>query len=584
MYKLSPEVTLPKNAATSTNFIAGTRGSGKTYGAGVLVEEFLAHGVQTVVIDPVGPWYGLRIAADGKGKGFDIPVFGGEHGDVPLEPTAGALIAQIIVERRVSCVLDISDFTDGEQHRFVTSLCQTIFQLKKRNKSPLHMVFDEGHEFFPQIFGAAEMPMVGATKRLVKVGRNYGIGVTIISPRAAEVNKGAINLSDRIFTGRLKAPEDIKRIDGWTNHNGANDELISELPNLPKGTLIAWDESGATRTIFRAKRTLDTSATPDGSNEKKRRAPAPLDMDWLRTAMAATLEEAKANDPKALRARVAELERELAKKPVPVAAPAHPPKPVPAWKDSQIAWLEKLVDKLSRVEEKFVKSIADNTNTLAQRQQVVVSEIGNITAALRSVRTPYPQPRVPVPTPSAPPPPRSAPARPSSAAREGSTDYDGDLPKYALELLQVVAQRGSASDSQISTLSGYRRTSSAFPKMLARLMRDGFIEGDSKERVITAAGREVAGDVEPPPTGAALLDHWVSRLAAQEGTFLQAIHAAGTISREELCTAAAQYSNGAVERYSTTSSSFAKTISALCKLGLILKTPDGNLRISDSFT
>ena len=99
VFHLGPGVDLPANAATSTFAFLGTRGSGKTFLAGVLAEEFLGAGVQVVIVDLVGTWYALRLDKTGKKRGIDIPVFGGIHGDVPLEPIAGELVAQLIVER-----------------------------------------------------------------------------------------------------------------------------------------------------------------------------------------------------------------------------------------------------------------------------------------------------------------------------------------------------------------------------------------------------------------------------------------------------------------------------------------------------
>jgi DNA helicase HerA-like ATPase len=36
-------------------------GAGKSYAAGKLVEELLRFGAPTIVLDPVGTWYGLRL-------------------------------------------------------------------------------------------------------------------------------------------------------------------------------------------------------------------------------------------------------------------------------------------------------------------------------------------------------------------------------------------------------------------------------------------------------------------------------------------------------------------------------------------
>ncbi len=85
---LAKDLSLPVDVATEALAWIGARGSGKTHGAGKLVELLVEAGVPVVVLDPVGVWYGLRLGKDGKGRGLSIPVFGGLHGDVPLEPTA----------------------------------------------------------------------------------------------------------------------------------------------------------------------------------------------------------------------------------------------------------------------------------------------------------------------------------------------------------------------------------------------------------------------------------------------------------------------------------------------------------------
>ncbi len=89
----------------------GRRGSGKTFGAGRLVEQLVGHGDQVVILDPVGVWWGLRLAADGKRPGLKIPVFGGSHGDIPLQATGGKIVAELVAESGTSLVLDVSEFT-----------------------------------------------------------------------------------------------------------------------------------------------------------------------------------------------------------------------------------------------------------------------------------------------------------------------------------------------------------------------------------------------------------------------------------------------------------------------------------------
>jgi DNA helicase HerA-like ATPase len=75
---------LPLDAVTETFAILAKRGSGKTYTASVMVEEFLGAGLPVCVVDPLGVWWGLRSSADGKSAGQPVVIFGGDHADVPL--------------------------------------------------------------------------------------------------------------------------------------------------------------------------------------------------------------------------------------------------------------------------------------------------------------------------------------------------------------------------------------------------------------------------------------------------------------------------------------------------------------------
>src|SRR5438105_7183622 len=109
MLPVSPELSLPLEVVTETLGILARKRVGKSNAAVVLAEEMFDAGLPWVAIDPKGDWWGVRASGDGKGPGLPVVVFGGEHGDVPLDPGAGALIADLVVEQRLTCVLDISE-------------------------------------------------------------------------------------------------------------------------------------------------------------------------------------------------------------------------------------------------------------------------------------------------------------------------------------------------------------------------------------------------------------------------------------------------------------------------------------------
>ena len=111
--KISKELSLPVDAITQTFSILAQRRVGKTYTASVMAEEFVANSLPFVVLDPTGAWWGLRSSADGKSEGLPVVIIGGDHGDVPLEPTAGKVIADMIVDHPGHYVIDLSALDSG---------------------------------------------------------------------------------------------------------------------------------------------------------------------------------------------------------------------------------------------------------------------------------------------------------------------------------------------------------------------------------------------------------------------------------------------------------------------------------------
>jgi uncharacterized protein len=80
--EISSELSLPIDAVTQKIAVLGMTGSGKSYCMTKLAEEMLDARAQVVILDPKGEAWGLRLLADGKSKGYPIPVFGGEHGEL----------------------------------------------------------------------------------------------------------------------------------------------------------------------------------------------------------------------------------------------------------------------------------------------------------------------------------------------------------------------------------------------------------------------------------------------------------------------------------------------------------------------
>jgi len=309
---LADGLALPLAVVTEKLAFLGRTGSGKTYGAMKLAELMLDAGAQVGVIDPVGVWRGLRVPATKGGRSYDVVVFGGLAGaDLPLEPTAGELVADLVSDRRLSFVLDISQLIPAEQQRCIHDFAARFFQRRKAAPAAVHLFLEECQEYLPENPSGLEARTLGVMQRLWKLGRNFGIGGSLISQRPQEIAKKALNMSGTLFAFHMTGPQERKTIRAWVADHGVATNIEAVLQKLKVGQPHVESPTflGVSKTVqIRPRVTADLSSTPTVVGAAAPARPlTPIDVAQLREAMAATIEKAKADDPKALRARIVEL-------------------------------------------------------------------------------------------------------------------------------------------------------------------------------------------------------------------------------------------------------------------------------------
>jgi uncharacterized protein len=165
-----------------------------------------------------------------------VPVFGGRHGDIPLEASAGHLMASLIVERGLTCVLDVSLFSKNDQIRFVTDFAEALFRMIGDDPRPLHVFLEEAEEFLPQRVDAKSARMVGAYSKISKQGRTLGLGVTLITQRSASLNKDALSQTDTLILFRTVSPHDRKAVVAWAEYHDEAKEVAQTLAELEPGS------------------------------------------------------------------------------------------------------------------------------------------------------------------------------------------------------------------------------------------------------------------------------------------------------------------------------------------------------------
>ena len=557
---LTPDVVIPPDAVTQKFAFLGISGSGKTYGAGRFVEGLLDASAQVVVVDNVGNWWGLRVPNTGN-RGYAIPILGGPRGDVAIEPTHGKLVAETVVESRSSMIVTISEFTQGEVRRFVVDFATELLRLQMKHPSPVMVVWEEVQDIVPQRVFGEDAKMVGAVERLVKRGRNYGIGSTLISQRSAAVNKDVLNQIETLFCFRMNATGDRKAIADWIAAQGDNDaqwkHINAELPGVATGECFLWSPHWLKilrRVRIAEKRTFDASATPKFSKSTKSAVPmTAVDLTKFKASMSDAIEKAKASDPDLLRQRVAELEKQLKQTPT---------EPVPMLDAADWKRLDKIADRLHE----DVAALDKQRDRLAQAQQAVVTELGNLRTLIARAQAKG--------KPASPP---RAPTRARSTAKPASDADAADLTGPEQRVLESLAWFASIGihdpvAEAVAFLADYSPTSSSFSNTRGSLRGKGLIELPEAGKIaLTTAGQAIAPVIQAPLNSAELHQHVLARLPGPERKLLVPILAAypDRVNAADVADVAG---------YSLTSSSFSNARGRLRTLGLIEIPAPGVLR------
>lgn len=514
---LAENLSLPLDACTQTFAWIGRKGSGKTYGAGKLVEELLTASVQTVILDTVGNWYGLRIAADGKGKGFDVPVFGGLRQDLPLLSTAGEVVADVVMDSRRSVILDVSQFNFSERKRFAADFGTRLWQRKKgeAEPSPLHLVIEECQLIVPQFVQKDDTRMVHVYEEIIRLGRNYGIGASMLTQRPQSVNKEVLTQAECIMAFQINGVPERKALKEWLTYEGGDVNLVNELPSLPVGTCYLWSPQWLRKfqqVTIGKKSTLDASATPKAGKQMIRRDPAPLDVKDIAARMTSTIEKATADNPKQLREKIAELESKIRvgqklaeSKP----APAPTIKEVPVLKDGQLKRVESVMAQAQAIMDKF-------SPLLNGLREAVVKTANNISRERPTVsHVPHKIEMVSLKRPI--------------VSRYDQSVSEGQLGASKQRILNAMIWAESTGlpyldKTQLALLSDQSPTSGGYFSNLGSLRTAGLIEYPGPGSVmLTQEGRAVAAPSDVPTTSAELHEMLFRKLSSSQVNILRAL-------------------------------------------------------------
>lgn len=482
----------------------GKTGSGKTTTAKLIVENVVANGDRVCVLDPIkSDWWGITSSADGKKAGLSFDILGGPHGHVPLHSGAGKAIGELVATGQLPLsVIDMADFEAGGLQKFFVDFAGALM---RKMRGVLYLVLEEAHEFAPKEMAGLgnERMAIHLAKKLATAGRSKGIRLVFATHRTQSLHNALIGSCETMYAHRITAPADQEPVRKWLKANAPKelvDNIAESLSGIPTGS--AW-ECSAVGQIFELRkfprtRTFDNTATPTSNSGEVTVKTAKVDSDKLRSLIGKAVDEAKADDPKELKKKIADLEKQLAM-PAAVALAKAPA-------DADVRKRLEDFAKQAAAESAGWKKAVSDCEKIIRQLTGRLQKIGELTGLAIPVAPP-------VETPSPAKFDLSFASRVPSPILEGNGA--GSVGKGAIRsILIALAQHPEGlSYRQIGLFADVSVKGGSFRTYLSTCRTGEWItaESDKHRTQITPTGLAALGSYTPLPTGSELAEHWLTK-------------------------------------------------------------------------
>lgn len=383
------KLPFPASVLAQHIIVLGKTRAGKSSKARLVVEQLLAADEPVCVIDPKGDWWGLKSSADSKQAGYPVVIFGGEHADVPLNPHAGAAVAELVATGNRPSLIDLGGWMVGDRTRFFVDFASTFFKLTRGRR---YLVIDEVHNFAPQgrIMDPDAGKMLHWANRLASEGSGKGITIIAASQRPQKVHKDFVTSCETLVACRVIHKLDRDAIKDWID--GCADpaigrQVLTELAGMKREEAWVWSpevDFGPARITFPMFSTYDSFKPQLATATAKLKGWAEVDLEEVRGKLQIVVAEAEANDPRALRKRIIDLEAQLAHQVIPDAtAPriAREEGRRNGYREGRIAERRTIVDALSRWQHSLKGQILQAVET-GLREVTLPEELGEDPADL----------------------------------------------------------------------------------------------------------------------------------------------------------------------------------------------------------
>lgn len=555
-----PKLPIPDKCLEQHTIALGKTGSGKSSALRLIVEHLLDKEHRVVVITAKADWWGLKLAADGKHAGYPVVIFGGEHSDMPLNYLSGKTMAELIGTGNRSAVLQMRDFMPSEREKFWTDFALHLFRLLQGR---LFLVIDEVHNFAPKgkVQGQGAM-MLHWSNKLASEARGLGITLIAASQRPAKVHNDFLTSCETLIAMRVTTHWDADAVKAWISGCGdekVGKEVVDTLAQMKRGDAWAWSpeiEFGPARVHFPMFSTFDSFKPLVASDVAKLKGWADVNLDEVREKLAAVVKEHEANDPAKLKAKIRELQVELAKKPGKT-------------KEVRVADPRAIEQAVNRaVRESAAKNGANISalQAVVKRQSKALADIAMVAAKAANVELPKLRaielPKLDITRHMLKP----------NQAREMESRHPVQTPAqlmpYQLDILRGLAELESIGRSDVPfALAGVAArkssTSSTFERYRSRLQSAELVNYPRPGRLaLTDKGRQIAPPPDAPLTSGEIQRRCLSLLTPYQADLVRALIEVypRQLSRDEL---------GELAKKQSTSSTFERYVGSLRSMEIV---------------
>lgn len=308
--------------------VQANSGAGKSWALRRILEQ--SHRlVQQIVIDSEGEFSSLR-------EKYDYVLASRRGGDTVADVRTAKLLAERLLELRVSAVLDISELDPVDRVRFVQIVLETLVEAPKKLWHPCLVVLDEAQAFAPEDRDASSAKAVAA---FATRGRKRGFGLIAATQRLSRLDKDVAAECQNRLIGRTSLDADMKRAG---DDLGFDKARRLELRTLEDGQFYAFGPA-LSRTVTLAQVGAVKTTHPKAGSVASNVVPPPTAKIRALLPQLSDLPaeaEARQKTEADMKAEIAKLKRELAAAARVQPAPKVERVDVSILKDSHVAHVE----------------------------------------------------------------------------------------------------------------------------------------------------------------------------------------------------------------------------------------------------